>query len=280
MTQSILLSLRNNWKYLIILSALLTVYFLLYCAGIFYIQFILFFASAALFPVLIVHEKNNMKNQQLSHNFSEDERWSKTKSAIEKLSDRIDKTKNQAERRSLQTQKLSLETELRRLEWKLKESDMTQMYNAARGNLRRLDDSKSVTEGSVNEGEQLESEKRNRSFLLKVVKTVEKILTDEPPTSVREALAPIMNDLRAHYNILKKRRHDDAILSDYFVTWATLSSFVRGSIPDKRLLGYASSGFRRKLGKLQDQIRSLPQPITLSSNLDYQEDEAKTELDN
>ncbi len=279
MTRNILSSLRENWRYLVILSALLSVYFLLYIAGIFYIQFILFFASAALFPALIVREKNNVKNQALHHDFSVDERWSKTKSAVEKLSDRIDKTKNQAERRSLQVQKLSLETELRRLEWQLKESDMTQMYNAAKGNLRRLDDPKNIAEESDTADGQSESEKKNHDFLLRIVKNVEKTLKDEPPASMKETLVPMMNDLRAHYNILKKRRRDDSTLSDYFVTWATLSSFVRGSPPDKKLIGYASSGFKGKLEKLQHSINSVSETATPSAMTGHGEDDVKTELD-
>lgn len=217
-----------------------------------------------------------MKNQVQHHDFSVDDRWSKTKSAVEKLSDRISKTKNQTERKSLQVQKLSLETELRRLEWQLKESDMTQMYNAARGNLRRLDD---LAEGSDAKVGQSESEKKNRDFLLKVVKNIEKTIKDEPPASKKETLIPIMNDLKAHYNILKKRKHDDAMLSDYFVTWATLSSFVRGSPLDKKLLEFASSGFRSKLDKLHHSITSLPESTLELSSAKYREHDLETRFD-
>ena len=251
--------LRNNWKYLTILSALSLVYFLLYLAGILFIQFILFFAYVALFPALLVREKNNLNKRVWTHNLSEDERWSKTKSAIDKLSDRIDKSKNQAEKKSLQIQKLSLESELRRLEWQVKESDMTQMYNASKGNLKRLDDPESIAGQSTKVELPAMDAKESREFLLKIIKDIHRILKDEPPDSVREALIPITNDLRAHYYVLKKRgtNGSNKTTSDYFVMWATLSSFVRGISPDPELVRYGSYDFSPRLAKVQQSIKSV-----------------------
>lgn len=249
--------LRSNWKYLAILSALSLVYFLLYAVGILFIQFILFFASVALFPALLVHEKNNLTKRVWTHNLSEDERWSKTKSAIDKLSDKIDKSKNQAEKKSLQIQKLSLESELRRLEWQVKESDMTQMYNASKGNLKRLDDPESIAGQSTSVESRAKDSKESRDFLFKIIKDIDRILKNEPHDSVREALIPITNELRARHNVLKKRgTESNKITSDYFVIWATLSSFVKGVSPDPQLIRYGSPDFRPKLAKVQQTIKS------------------------
>lgn len=256
--KSKLLASSSNRKYLIIALGLAIVYGLLYLCGILFIQFILFFASAALFPVLLVHENDLRNKRGLSPDPSEDEQWSKTKKALDKLNERIEKRKDPAERKSLQVQKLSLESELRRLEWKVKESDMTQLYNASKGNLRRLDDPKTIAQVNGIEEPQNRNTKKTRQYLLSMMKEVRKILHDEPQESVREALTPIANDVRAHYSILKKQKDDDSInvTSNYFVVWATLSSFVRGTSIDRRLERYCSADFRADFEKLLDLITS------------------------
>ena len=51
---------------------------------------------------------------------------------LEKIQKQIDKCKDEAEKKSLHSSMHSLENKLRRLEWSIRESDLTQMYNAGR----------------------------------------------------------------------------------------------------------------------------------------------------
>lgn len=185
--------------------------------------------------------------------FSGDERWSETKSRLKQVEDRIRKSSNPDEKQGLLAQKRTLETELRGLEWKIKELEMTKMYNASKENTRDLWAQAKQSQSDDNQMEEFE-EHLNRKHLIKIVREAQGILQNEPFASFKIALIPLTNDLKTHYKILKKRLEkenlDRSILSDYWATWIVLSSLIKGDSIDSELAKYTSDEYRAKFKKL------------------------------
>ena len=159
---------NSKAKYLIIAAIAIGSCCLLYLFGIFFIQTIMLVGYAASFPAILIYEKkrrNGLSSEMTA--FSGDERWSETKSRLKKVEGRIRKSSNPDEKQVLLVQKRSLETELRGLEWKIKESEMTKMYNASKENTRDLWAQTKPNQSDDNQVEELEKYS-NRKHLLKI----------------------------------------------------------------------------------------------------------------
>lgn len=243
----------DNQKYLAIGTCYFAACVVLYVCGALYIQFMLLLAAFALFPALLVHERSNLLRRAENANLTDDENWSKTKKELDRVRDNLEKASTDEQRRALQRQTVYLENELRRIEWKVKESDMNQMYNAARGNLRKLPEQKEGT----SEDQANNSVKKYTSSLANIIKDVRKIVENEPPASRQQALIPIANLVRAQYNMMKKTEACTSnIRKDYFAVWATLSSFIEGIRIDSELSKYSSQRFRKKFLDFQESLSS------------------------
>jgi hypothetical protein len=211
-------------------------------------------AYVAAFPMILIYEKNKNKRGALLGTSSSplDEKWSKTKTELDLVNMKIAKTNNADERLALQRQRTELQNSLRNLEWQIKESDMTQMYNAAKGNMK-ISDTLSKPHLFEPESEKEHFIVTNKRILLGIVKNAEYLVEHEPAGSLRIALTPVERELKLHYNILKKDRKSktfsESTLSDYWVTWITVSCIVRGIKVDKELKKYASDDYRNRFEK-------------------------------
>lgn len=214
----------------------------------------LLLATMALLPALIVHEKNARNKPVTESNLSVDEQWSKRKKELDKICDDLAKAKDPEQRQKLQRNRLFLENELRRIEWKVRESDLTQMYNASRGKLRELPDLKESS--PENDEDDDAKTKKYRKTLSKIIKDADSILEHEPVASRSQALAPIVSLLCACYNNLKRSSDKSlhAVAVDYFVAWATFSSLAKDVEVDPKLAKYASPEFRKNFNKLLQKV--------------------------
>ncbi|MGH2639937.1 MAG: hypothetical protein ACRDF4_11770 [Rhabdochlamydiaceae bacterium] len=249
-------------KYALIGAIAIVTCFLLYLFGMLFIETLMLVGYAASFPAMMIYEKNRQRAGATSSSraLSEDERWSRAKIRLEKVDDKIKKAKSRAEGQSLLLEKRSLENELRRIEWEIRESDMTQLFNATRGNLKRLsgvtskDDRHELVSGKE---EQQFSEQK---FLLSIAKDAESVVHDEPRPSLKAALKPIACDLKAHYNVLKKKKDiessSNGILSDYWVTWMALSCLIDGVPVDSGLVKYSSEDYRPRFTRFVKSIQT------------------------
>ena len=211
-------------------------------------------ATIALLPALVVHEKNNRNKPANETNLSVDEQWSKRKQELDKVCNDLAKVKDREQMQKLQRNRLFLENELRRIEWKVRESDLTQMYNASRGNLRELPDLKESSSEIDEDGDA--KTKKYRKTLSKIIKDADGILDHEPLASRSQALAPIVSLLCACYNNLKRspEKSLQAVAVDYFVAWATFSSLAKDLEVDTKLAKYASPEFRKNFKKLLKKV--------------------------
>jgi hypothetical protein len=201
----------------------------------------------------LLHEKNK-RNARLAGSFSlsEDERWSKKKVELEKLESRISKSKDSEQRHLLERQRIQIKNELRNIEWHIRESEMTQLYNANKGNLKKLTETSMKL--SERELERNEEQLLDRKVLFKIVKTAEQVVQNEPETSIKVALMQIERDLKAHYKVLSKLKEASVsgVLSDYWVAWMVVCGILNGVAMDPKVERYASRGFRPKLRTLLD----------------------------
>lgn len=191
---------------------------------------------------------------------SEDEKWSKTKTKIEKLEQKIEKEKNDTQKQALLLEKRSLEAQLRELEWEIRESEMTQMYNASKGKMRQIDEPESVITSMTELDAQFKKVRADKDYLLKSLKETGEIVKEESRPSRDIALMRIANDLKAHYNILKRKTNlssgskgnsesSTMLLSDYWVCWAAVNSLAKGSAVERDLAKYASKEFQAEFSK-------------------------------
>ncbi len=97
-------------------------------------------------------------------------------------------------------------------------------------------------------------ELEDRRNLERIILTVESILKSEPNESLKMSLVPLANEIRAHYNAIKKRIGNPNVLSDYWVTWAILSSVINGLGVDKSLERYSSQTFLARFDELLNTI--------------------------
>jgi hypothetical protein len=204
---------------------------------------------------------------------------------IERELGKQQKSSDLQERRTLLQEKRELENELRRIEWSIKESSLAEVYNANLGRLREIgkaleergsernlptdaqsalsrkekletdqgsdetdrdpqEDSRKKNNGEGKKPEDTELEDRRN--LERIILTVESILKSEPDESLKMSLVPLANEIRAHYNAIKKRVGSPDVLSDYWVTWAVLSSVINEIPVDRTLERYSSPAFRAR----------------------------------
>jgi hypothetical protein len=233
----------------------------------------------------IVFWERERRNQTLKTgaNFSNDDRWSKTKMDLEKVENKLSKAKDPERRKALLRSKSWLENELRRLEWSIRESGLNAMYNAGSAGLRNPKVNKkhprdlsdhAESSSSVNNnwayapddrlGErwalrkraQLELEFKERQNLDNALIAAEAIIANEPTESLPEALQPIANDCKAHYNLIKKRvkPKKTPILCDYWIAWSLIQT-VQNKLPfDSALEKYASNEFKPKVKKFINSV--------------------------
>ena len=273
-------------RILLILSIAAAACVLLYFLGFLLVPSIMLVAYVAMLPGILAWERYSKNGvTSFAQSPSNDDRWVKTKMEIEKLQKRIDKAKNESERSVLLSQKRHLENELRNLEWSIRESELTEMYNAAHGNMKKDEDDdndpkeedpdlypanprsgtpKINQDGRKNElgqetGEgdlrKKEDDIDKRKYLLQLLAAARAVLDKEPQDSVKVALMPLANDLKAHYNAIRKMEkmrsststseHD--VLSDYWVLWTILYSIANGLPVDPNLAKYASEDFNSKI---------------------------------
>jgi hypothetical protein len=225
---------------------------LLYLFGFLFIQTIMLVGYVAAFPMILIYEKNKRGSMVGSSSTPQDEGWSKTKTELDEVNRKIEKAKNQDESQLLQRQKVELQNKLRNLEWEIRESEMTQLYNATKGNMK-ISKALSKPELFEPESEKEHAIATNRRILLTIVKNAEFLIEHEPASSIKVALSPLERELKLHYNVLKKGRNQKAfsesILSDYWVTWISISCLVRGVKLDSKLTKYASKDYRDRFAK-------------------------------
>ncbi|MDG6908251.1 MAG: hypothetical protein JRN20_20975 [Nitrososphaerota archaeon] len=223
-----------------------------------YIQFILVVWNIAMVLFIIVWEKEKRRKQVPGQDFTNDEDWTRVKKELESIDNRISKTLDLQKRRNLLARRLFLVNELRRLEWAIRESNINEMYNAQNGNLKKIgQESKKKlkelgrTSGTEESGEEMEQiEKREADYLNKFVKNMECVLKKEPADSLRLILKPSVNELKAHYNMLKQRNPYSGSLTNVWTVWALASGIVEQGKLDRSLTKYASKPFQPKIETL------------------------------
>lgn len=115
---------------------------------------------------------------------------------------------------------------------------------ASKSGLRLSGSSKSAF--STESPRSLEGEEEN---LRRIIENAESILNREPVESLQVALKPILNDLRASYNVIRRRDRHSPSLADYRATWAVVASIAKRLDPEP-VMSRASKGVRPKLARL------------------------------
>jgi len=229
----------------------------LYFLGILLIQSIMLVGYIAMLPTILVWEKYSGGK---SDSVFDDGRLREKKSEIKKLQGRIDRSQNESEKKILRSKWKTLENELRRLEWSIRESNLTRSHDPANDEghpslgdpmFSKSPKSKSESDRSTtNEPRERRIDIANlekREHLLKILGDVKQVLTKESQQSVRVELLYLANEVRAHYNIIRKKDPSlNSLLSDYWVVWVVLYSLSNNSPLPDNLERYSSSSFRSK----------------------------------
>jgi hypothetical protein len=174
-----------------------------------------------------------------------------------------------------------LENALRRFDRTLKESDPNAMYSGSKSKLGKpepaIDDSsryvtshkgtskndrktdpsvaRSRERWTVRRKAQLEMENKERLNLETTLATAEAIITNEPLVSLASALQPIVNDCKAHYNLIKRRdKLNFEMAGDYWLAWS-LVRCLQFRLPfDCHIEKYASKNFRSRAKKFMSSV--------------------------
>ncbi len=266
------------WRIIWIICFSLASILILSFVVILLIQSIILVGYFAMIPAILTWEKYAATKRFFSKDsdLSADERWVLTKMDLEKIQKQIDKCKNEAEKKHLNSSKSSLENKLRRLEWSLRESDLSEMYNAAKGNLGHLPDEKASSppeqspKGS--DEEEMDSSKdeemevhsyESRNYLVKTLLDARAVLRNEPGPTLRLVLKPTANNLRAHYNALRRKQTKKssptfaALVSDYWACWVLLHALANNLPLEPDLPRYCSNIFRPKIMAFMKLVHSL-----------------------
>jgi hypothetical protein len=275
-----------NSKLLAIAVLVIAITIALFFFNSLYIQALLVLWNFGAVSALVLWERQK-RNDALNsnNNYSNDDRWTKIKMDFEKVENKLAKTKDPAKRKSLVRQKVWLENELRRLEWEIREANMNGMYNAEKGSFRNSRDpsgktAKNATDptlssstkkvgnldpldrlgarAAIRKRAELEIENKERQSLLKTLDSAEAVVEIEPASSLPDALQPIANDCKAHYNLIKKRgKLNTDVLGDYWVAWSLVLS-VQNRLPfDSAMTKYASKDFRSRVGKFMKSVDAI-----------------------
>jgi hypothetical protein len=256
-----------------------------YFFGFFAIQSMLLIGYVAGFLAILFWEREKRENAFDSRvAVTSDERWVYLKKKIERL-EKQSRRSSEPERQILLAEKRSLENELRRVEWKVRESSLTEMYNAGMGNLKRDGKGNPAAEGeedtslprreskSHRGGEQ---EREERKALERIIDYAETVLVSENPDSLKIALAPVLNETRAHYNAIRSRRRKSGVVTDYWVVWAILASVVNCMAVDPKIISYSSPSLKQKMEKLLTSARA-HDPIKPHKELSTSEHEEESD---
>jgi hypothetical protein len=226
-------------------------------------------------------------------------RFAKTKGNFQAAEKELDRVANAARRRALANQIGWGRNELRRLEWSVREAasncfSSIREFERRRANRRAVQTAtkeasiekypsaaeKSIAPPTVAARQKaidsarkrafFEREKAQRKILINILDNAEAIATIEPTSSLPDALRPIANELRAHYNEIKKRSRNQNItpktntLTDYWVSWAAVSSLLDGTAMDARIVKYASKDMKNRI--LRVSRFASPSPVTSEPN--------------
>lgn len=275
-----------NSKLLAIAVLVIAITIALFFFNSLYIQALLVLWNFGAVAALVLWERQKRNDALNSNsNYSNDERWTKIKMDFEKVENKLAKTKDPAKRKSLVRQKVWLENELRRLEWEIREANMNGMYNAEKGSLRNSRDpsekaaknandpalsssTKKVgnldpldrlgARAAIRKRAELEIENKERQSLLKTLDSAEAVVAIEPASSLPDALQPIANDCKAHYNLIKKRGElNTDVLGDYWVAWSLVLSVQNRLRFDSAMTKYASKDFRSRVSKFMKSVDAI-----------------------
>jgi hypothetical protein len=189
-------------------------------------------------------------------NFSKDEKWSKVEKEISWTENKLKETFSDEKRQALQSKLRSLRAQKRELEWKIKEQNMDSLYNSQNQSLKETDkfaerqDLHKKDTVEAREDIRKQSEKLDRKYLDDILRTASEILKEEPKTSLNSALLALCNDIKAHYNTIKKRDGYASTLSDYWTALMILQSVISGSEPDEKLVRYATKDYASHFSKV------------------------------
>ncbi|MHB8702215.1 MAG: hypothetical protein ACYC7D_14525 [Nitrososphaerales archaeon] len=236
--------------------AVVTLYFLNLLA----IQSLLVVWNVSIVLGIVAWEKEKAQHYRMSAaSFSQDERWSSIEREIQWTQNQLKETYSQERRQALQAKLLALRNQKRKLEWKMKEESLDALYNSSRS-IRELDKfgqySKRRQISPLEDPEEAreKSEKLDRKSLDGLLHTAEEILKEEPEVSLHSALNSVSNDMKAHYNDIKKRDKYASSLADYWVGLMIIQAVMAGSSPTHELLKYASRDYTSHFSKLLQRV--------------------------
>jgi hypothetical protein len=138
---------------------------------------------------------------------------------------------------------------------------------------------KYTPDGALRERKRLERLAEENKNLERIIENAEKILGSEPVDSLSIALQSVVNDFKAHYNVIKKRKNNSETLANYWVAWALISSVINHVDIDPQISKYASKEFRPKIAKLIKMILSLDLSLDTANSVHLGDQNLKSELD-
>jgi len=239
-----------------------------YLMGALAIQSLLVVWNIAIVLGIIIWEKEKLQNYKMNAtSFSRDEKWAGIEKDIRWTEDQLKDTYSRERRLALQSKLRALRSEKRKLEWKIKEESLNALYNTQNRPLKELDKLPKYAnlpqKATVADRDELreKTEKLDRKFLDELLKSAGAILKEEPGPSLGNALGAICNDIKAHYNEIKKRDIYASSLCDYWVAMMIIQSVISGYVPDRKLLKYATKGysshFKQILKRAGSRVRKL-----------------------
>lgn len=235
----------------------------LFLLGALVIQALLVVWNIAIVLGIIIWEKEKSRSYKMGViNFSKDEKWSKVEKEIHWTENKLKETFSDEKRHSLQSKLRSLRTQKRELEWKIQEQNLDALYNTQNRSLKETDKfaeyqnihKKDTVE--AREEMRMHSEKHDRKYLDAILKSASEILNEEPDASLNNALLALCNDIKAHYNTIKKRDDYASTLSDYWAALMILQSVVSGHAPDAKFVRYATKDYASHFSKVMKRATS------------------------
>lgn len=252
---------KSRMMLLVAASAISVV--VMFLLGALVIQALLVVWNVAIVLGIIIWEKEKSRNYKMGViNFSKDEKWSKIEKDIDWTENKLQETFSDEKRHALQSKLRSLRAQKRELEWKIQEQNMDSLYNAQSRSLKETDKfaeyqnihKKDTVE--AREDVRKQSEKLDRKYLDVILKSASGILKEEPDASLNNALLALCNDIKAHYNTIKKRDGYASTLSDYWTALVILQSVVSGSAPNSKFVRYATKDYASHFSRVMKSATS------------------------
>lgn len=144
-------------------------------------------------------------------------------------------------------ERISREHELRQRRWFLREAETEKARSFVASGLLVPRRRSEARKGRGNT--ELDRRAAARS-LKRVIEASIHAAYHEERESMRHTLKMAANELKAQYGQIRRQMCEPAILSDYWVAWAVLSSAAAGTPVDSSLAGYSSRGVRRRMNEL------------------------------